>query len=316
MVSLCFKLFGNSLHSSHTLPICPDVRLNSFMFTGGSFNCTQVSPKVVLTTDKNVLSWQIFSVLMSEIRLQGNRTFFLYWIQFFSITWDTSLWFSLSHVSRIAAFLSKRAASISSFSWRISSFLRASSRSCSAFSRRSHAYDTIKNTVCLNVLCIYGEIYWTLSNQKDFIVTQRQSKCYSFPVSMKQIHLINFKHYEVCFHISWWKKKKKTYFIDIRDEFALPWHVNLLVVCSHLALDSEEKNLQVSFLCKSAKKEKLFVFDTSCCFTMNPYAKQALNLLIRCILSAFCLFLLWGFLHSPVGVESLELVLHSTQWVC
>ena len=57
-------------------------------------------------------------------------------------TWDTSLWFSLSHVSLIAALRSKRAASISSFSCRINSFRRASSRSCSAFSSRSHACHT------------------------------------------------------------------------------------------------------------------------------------------------------------------------------
>lgn len=41
------------------------------------------------------------------------------------------------------------------------------------------------------------------------------------------------------------------YLIDVRDEFALFWHVDLLIVCSHLALDSKEKNFQVSFLCES-----------------------------------------------------------------
>jgi hypothetical protein len=54
-------------------------------------------------------------------------------------TWDTRRWFSLSQVSRMAALRSKRAASCSSFSWRISSVRRASSRSCSAFSSRSQA---------------------------------------------------------------------------------------------------------------------------------------------------------------------------------
>lgn len=57
------------------------------------------------------------------------------------VTWETSLWFSLSHVSLMAALRSKRRASCSSFSWRISSVLNASSRSCSAFSRRSHAWN-------------------------------------------------------------------------------------------------------------------------------------------------------------------------------
>lgn len=56
-----------------------------------------------------------------------------------SLTWDTRRWFSLSQVSRMAALRSKRAASCSSFSWRISSVRRASSRSCSAFSSRSQA---------------------------------------------------------------------------------------------------------------------------------------------------------------------------------
>ena len=55
-------------------------------------------------------------------------------------TWETSLWFSLNQVSLMAALRSKRLASCSSFSWRMSSVLRASSRSCSAFSRRSQAY--------------------------------------------------------------------------------------------------------------------------------------------------------------------------------
>ena len=39
----------------------------------------------------------------------------------------------------MAALRSKRAASCSSFSWRMSSVRRASSRSCSAFSSRSQA---------------------------------------------------------------------------------------------------------------------------------------------------------------------------------
>lgn len=41
------------------------------------------------------------------------------------------------------------------------------------------------------------------------------------------------------------------YLIDVRDKFALSWHVDFLIVCPHLALDSKEENLQVSFLRKS-----------------------------------------------------------------
>lgn len=56
------------------------------------------------------------------------------------LTCETSLWFSLSQVSLIAALRSNRRASCSNFSWRISSVLRASSLSCSAFSNLSHPY--------------------------------------------------------------------------------------------------------------------------------------------------------------------------------
>uniref|UniRef100_A0A6B0UB28 Putative secreted protein n=1 Tax=Ixodes ricinus TaxID=34613 RepID=A0A6B0UB28_IXORI len=55
------------------------------------------------------------------------------------LSWETRRWFSLSHVSLMPALRSNRAASCSSFSCRISSSRRASSRSCSAFSRRSQA---------------------------------------------------------------------------------------------------------------------------------------------------------------------------------
>lgn len=54
-------------------------------------------------------------------------------------TWATSLWFSRSQVSLMAAFLSNLLAICSSFSCLISSSLRTRSRSCSALSRRSQA---------------------------------------------------------------------------------------------------------------------------------------------------------------------------------
>lgn len=59
-------------------------------------------------------------------------------------TWDTRRWFSLSHVSLIAALRSNLRASCSSFSCRMSSFRRASSLSCSAFSSLSQACSSIK----------------------------------------------------------------------------------------------------------------------------------------------------------------------------
>lgn len=64
----------------------------------------------------------------------------------YDVTWwftcETRRWFSLSQVSLMAALRSNRRASCSSFSWRISSVLKANSRSCSAFSRRSQACQT------------------------------------------------------------------------------------------------------------------------------------------------------------------------------
>lgn len=42
----------------------------------------------------------------------------------------------------------------------------------------------------------------------------------------------------------------RAYLIDIRDEFTLSRHVDFLIVCSHLALDCKEENLQISLLCK------------------------------------------------------------------
>lgn len=57
----------------------------------------------------------------------------------FSLTWATSLWFSRSQVSLMAAFLSNLLAICSSLSCRMSSSLRTRSRSCSAFSRRPQA---------------------------------------------------------------------------------------------------------------------------------------------------------------------------------
>lgn len=43
------------------------------------------------------------------------------------------------------------------------------------------------------------------------------------------------------------------YLIDVGDQFTLSRHVDFLIVCSHLALDCKEENLQVSLLCKPEK---------------------------------------------------------------
>lgn len=42
----------------------------------------------------------------------------------------------------------------------------------------------------------------------------------------------------------------EAHLVDVRDEFSLAGHVDLLVVGSHLALNGEQQNLQVSLLCE------------------------------------------------------------------
>ena len=48
------------------------------------------------------------------------------------------------------------------------------------------------------------------------------------------------------------------YLVDVRDELPLAGHVHLLVVGSHLALDGEEQNLQVSLLCEPAGNKQTY----------------------------------------------------------
>lgn len=40
------------------------------------------------------------------------------------------------------------------------------------------------------------------------------------------------------------------YLVYVRDEFALPWHVDFLIVGSHFALDGKKQHFQISFFCK------------------------------------------------------------------
>lgn len=41
------------------------------------------------------------------------------------------------------------------------------------------------------------------------------------------------------------------YLVNVRDEFALPWHVHFLIIGSHFALDGKKQHFQVSFFRKS-----------------------------------------------------------------
>lgn len=43
------------------------------------------------------------------------------------------------------------------------------------------------------------------------------------------------------------------YLVDVRDYFSLSWHVDFLIVCSHLTLNGEEQNLQISLFGESVK---------------------------------------------------------------
>ena len=140
-------------------------------------------------------------------------------------TWETSLWFSLNQVSLMAALRSKRLASCSSFSWRISSVLRASSRSCSAFSSRSQAYHNTAFSP-LGGIASGGRIRVRGQGSRVRSGVRGQGQGSGSGVRVRA-HLV-----------------------DVRDELALAGGVHLLVVGPHPALDGEQKDLQVPLLCE------------------------------------------------------------------
>lgn len=81
-----------------------------------------------------------------------------------------------------------------------------------------------------------------------------------------RMHEYIHTEYITLFNMAFWMENhflSKTYLIDVRDEFALSRNVDFLIVCSHLALDSKEENLQVSFLCKSVETDTTSVI--TCC---------------------------------------------------
>lgn len=47
-----------------------------------------------------------------------------------------------------------------------------------------------------------------------------------------------------------------TYLVDVGDELPLFWHVDFLIVCSHLTLNGKEQNLQISFFSEPVKDTK------------------------------------------------------------
>lgn len=57
------------------------------------------------------------------------------------------------------------------------------------------------------------------------------------------------------------------YLVNVRDEFALPWHVHFLIVGSHFALDGKKQHFQVPFFCKSKQnlKKELSYNKAFCC---------------------------------------------------
>ncbi|TNN72490.1 hypothetical protein EYF80_017266 [Liparis tanakae] len=56
VVPLSFQLFGNGLHGSHALHICPDVRLDRLVFTSGRFHSSQLGePEILLSHIESIL---------------------------------------------------------------------------------------------------------------------------------------------------------------------------------------------------------------------------------------------------------------------
>lgn len=53
-----------------------------------------------------------------------------------------------------------------------------------------------------------------------------------------------------------WGCKGNMDLVDVRDEPAFTWCVDLLIVGPQLALDGEEQHLQVPFLCESEAETK------------------------------------------------------------
>lgn len=111
------------------------------MFLCSCFNSLKVTAKVILRKQGKETRSHPNDVLIWDNHM--TKRLLQRWL--LTVTWETRRWFSLSHVSLMAALRSKRRASCSSFSWRINSVLRANSRSCSALSRRSQAYNKCTN---------------------------------------------------------------------------------------------------------------------------------------------------------------------------
>lgn len=66
------------------------------------------------------------------------------------------------------------------------------------------------------------------------------------------------------------------YLVNVRDELALPGHVDLLIVGPHLALNSKKQHFQVPLLSKPKYRGKKYVF---CSFKgKNSFAFGGKNL--------------------------------------
>lgn len=60
-----------------------------------------------------------------------------------------------------------------------------------------------------------------------------------------------------------------SYLVDVRDEFALARSVNFLIVGSHLTLNGEQKNLQVSLLCEPDTQNTITTVLSHCYYSIN-----------------------------------------------
>lgn len=159
MVVLLFQLISHCNNSLHTLFISIDVCFNGFVFLGSSFHSCQIVAEVVLGHKALVLTQpclthtcfavetgsQLFQLLLSEItEIMLDYVYMIHLVRQ-SIFANKTYWLHILHQIR-----SKHL---------INSSLRASSRSCSAFSSFSQAL--LMSEISLPSLGRYG--FWLLA---------------------------------------------------------------------------------------------------------------------------------------------------------
>lgn len=102
VVPLHFQFFGHRDHDLHAVFVRRHVRLDGLVLLDGRLHGLKVKAKVVLGTRRGPATKRQRRSASGQVLPPP--------------TWETSLWFSLSQVSLMAALRSKRPASCSSFS--------------------------------------------------------------------------------------------------------------------------------------------------------------------------------------------------------